>query len=224
MRKIVIALIIVLGILPGVLLAEIGADFCFSSFDEIGRSSIGINGMAFPMSLTKGKLSLGFDFGIELIERHLDNITNSILDTVLRYSPFYPDSVIDIDYVFWFDKEYLDYMFIPFSILLRYDLRDPEKLSSIRPAIFLGIGGVLNIVQESGRQIQHWYEVSPSSPNTPWNWQYAIDYGGQSIATFDFFVKPKIAVYYQRFYASYEYHFNTRYMKSSFSVGYVFRL
>ncbi|NQS99217.1 MAG: hypothetical protein HQ591_12255 [candidate division Zixibacteria bacterium] len=220
MRKIVIALIIVLGLLPGVLLAEIGADFCFSRFDEIGRSSIGINGMAFPMSLTKGKLSLGFDFGIELIERHLDHITPSVIDTVTWDPAIYTDT---LDYVAWFDKEYLDYMFIPFSILLRYNFRDPEKLSSIRPAIFLGIGGVLNIVQESGRQIQDWFYSGSPTSSLP-DIRRAVDYGGQSIATFDFFIKPKIALYYQRFYASYEYHFNTRYMKSSFSVGYIFRL
>ena len=223
MKKTVFILIIVLGLIPGVLLAEIGADFCFSRFDEIGRSSIGINGMAFPMPLTKGKLSLGFDFGIELIERHLDHITDPTLDTVIYYHPSYPDSITDIDYVSWFDKEYLDYMFIPFSILLRCDLRDPERLSSIRPAIFLGVGCVLNIYQESGRQIQDWFYSGSPTSSLP-DIRRAVDYGGQSIATFDFFIKPKIALYYHRFYASYEYHFNTRYMKSSFSVGYVFRL
>ena len=213
-------LLSVFVITPLLASAEVGGGLCISAFNGISKASIGIEGTLFPLSFSKGRFSLGFDFGIELIERHLDHITDVHTDSIELDSIYYPDT---LDFVQWFNKEYLDYMFIPMSILLRYDIGDPDKLSSIRASLILGFGGVLNIYQESGRQIQDWY-YNGNPEYSPPDFRRAVDYGGESIATFDFYIKPKIVVYYQRFYVSYEHHFNTRYMRGSFSVGYLFRL
>ena len=112
-------------------------------------------------------------------------------------------------------------MFLPLGVVFRYDLGDPENLSKIRPSVFLGLGGILNVYTTSYRQIRDWYD--DPGLNT-YEGRDAVEGGGESIGTFDFFVKPKIALYWNRVYLSYEYFINTKYMRHSIGVGYIFRL
>jgi hypothetical protein len=219
MRKKLLAIFLGAILFPTVTWSETDAGFKISTFQGINQTSLGINGMFFPPKLSYGRYSAGFDLGLELIERHYVGRTVDFYDTVAIYAYGYPDSIIEYDYVWWFNKKYHDYLFFPLGILLRYDLNDSDNLNALKPSFILGLGCLLNIYQESGRQIQDWYDT----PNQ-YAYRTAVDFGGETISTLDFYLKPKIALFWNRFYFSYEYYFNTRYLKSSFDFGYIFRL
>jgi len=216
MRLLIVILILLLPYLTAC--AEIDSDFRISLVENVNHTAIGINGTIFPPHLTKNRFSLGADLGMQLIERFLHDRTDSQLDTV--DNPYGSDD----DYVIWFNKNYRDYMFLLTGVQLRYDLRDPGKLNKIRPAVFIGAGAILNIYQESARQIQDWYDDYPYDPSEPLLFRYALDSGGKSIATVDLYVKSKVALYYNRLYFSYEYYLGSKFIRHSFCFGYVFRL
>lgn len=215
MRQPLILAIIALLVTASAVFAEIDSDLKVTICDKINHSALGINGTVFPQNLTRERYAFGFEFGMQLIERYLhDRGSNNLhADT----------NGTDIDYIVWFNKNYRDYMFLPAGVIFRYDLTDPGKLNKIRPSVFLGVGGVLNVYQESVRQIQDIFEDYPD-PGEPLLYRLAIDTGGKSIATFDFYVKPKIALFYSRMYASYEMYYGTEFLRHTISIGYVFRL
>ncbi len=215
MKKPILILLAAILIAAPLTFAEVGTDLRITLYDGFDRTSLGVNGLIFPQKFTKGPMSLGFDFGIQLVEKHLYETEVPPLYTVT-----YTNSN-DTDYVLLINKDYRDYMFLPLGIVFRYDLGDPEQLSKIRPALMLGIGGVLNVYTTSYRQIRDWYD----DPNlTSYEGRDAVEGGGESIGKFDFYIKPKIALYWNRVYLSYEYYLNTQYMRHSIGVGYVFRL
>lgn len=195
--------------------AEVGTDLRVTIFDGFDRTSLGVNGLIFPQKFSKDKMSIGFDFGIQLVEKHLYETEVPPLYTVT-----YTNSS-DTDYVLLINKNYRDYMFMPLGVVCRYDLGDPENLSRIRVAVFLGAGGVLNVYTTSFRQIQDWYDDEDLNVYLG---RDAVQGGGESIGKFDFYIKPKIALYWNRVYLSYEYYLNTEYMRHSIGIGYVFRL
>lgn len=190
--------------------AELSGDITFSYYDDISRSSIGIGGMIFPETLSRSKFSLGFDLGLEFIDRHLKGAVG----------PYYysEEQLYTGDSAIIFVKEYNDFLFIPFGAVLRYDFGDPGNFSRIRPSIFIGLGGILNLRQKSYRDIGNILSGSYWQSYSSW------EYGSKSISTFDFYLKPRIALYWHRAYLSYEHHFNTEYIIGSVSAGYIFRL
>lgn len=218
MKKSILILLAVILIAAPLSFAEVGTDLRVTLFNGFDRTSMGVNGLIFPQKYSKDKLSLGFDFGIQLVEKHQYEIDPPVTQADVSSAG---DTVA---YVTFFNKHYRDYMFLPVGITFRYDLGDPGQLSKIRPALMLGIGGVLNVYTESLRQIQDWYETDPTVNPNQIPYRYAIEQGGSSIGKFDFYIKPKIALYWNRVYLSYEYFFNTEYMRHSIGVGYVFRL
>ena len=221
----VITFILAILLSVGATYAEINGELSVSSFKDIDRSSIGVSGMIFPPNLAKGRLSFGFDFGLELIERHLNHVTGAVFDSVLFDSG---SGWVDYDYTRYLTKEYRDYMFLPVGVTVRYDMGDFTNQNAIHPSFFLTVGGVLNIVQKNHRLIKYYYDYESQMMNDPnnnlWYWRDARDYGGTTISNLDFYVKPKVAVFWHRFYLSYEYHLNTKYIQGSTSFGYVFKL
>lgn len=220
MKKPKIILLAVFIAAAGSARAEFNGELAVSSFKGIDRTSLGFNGMLFPQSLNYGRLSLGLDFGLEMIERHLTD-----------YSPFRIDSLVYPQETFYFksfNKEYRDFMFFPVGATLRFEFGDWEEINSFRPAIFLGFGGIFNIYQKSKRKISYRYNSLHTLQNDPnnelWEIRYTNDFGGETIGSFDFYLKPKVALYWHRFYLSYEYHFFPKYLRGSGSFGYIFRL
>lgn len=191
--------------------AELSGDVTVSFFNEINRSSTGVSGMVFPQKLMWDRKSLGFDFGIEFVERFMSE----------AHTPFtLPDSLINpvYDSVVVQNKDYSDFMFLPVGVVFRWDLGDPGDLSKIYPSIFLGAGIVLNLEQKSQRQYVDGY--SGGAIYRP----YPYESGGKSHSTVDFYIKPKLSIYFNRFYLSYEQYINTEYMLGSVSFGYIFSL
>jgi len=215
MKKPILILLAAILIAAPLTFAEVGTDLRVSLFNKLDRTSLGINGLIFPQKLSKDNMSIGFDFGLQLIERHLHDTEGPFTGPAVTTTG---DTVY---YLTLIDKNYRDYMFLPVGVTFRYDLGNPEQLSKIRPALMLGIGGVLNVYTTSYRQIRDWYE-DPSE--TIYEGRDAVEGGGESIGKFDFYIKPKIALYWNRVYLSYEYYFNTQYMRHSIGFGYVFRL
>ena len=191
---------------------EFSGDITVSFFNDIKNTSTGVSGMVFPTKFRYDRMSLGFDFGIEFVERFMskryDNIT--VLDTLDEYT---------YDYYIKQYKDYSDFLFIPLGLTFRYDFGDPGDLGRIYPAIFIGAGMILNMEQKSKRLYIDYYfpDQSIYSP-------YPYESGGDSKGTVDFYIKPKVSVYYNRAYISYEHHINTHYMMGSISCGYIFTL
>lgn len=202
-------ILIALLLLTSFAFAEFSGDLTVGVFNKIDRTSLGVSGIVFPQKYQWNRFSLGMDFGIQLVERYLYGNIQYPLDTLT-----------DGRYKFTYDKVYRDYMFIPFGFVARYDLRDPERLNIIKPSLSLGIGGVLNIYQQSYRRVYNYYVVYP----TVLDYRYVVDIGGESLSTFDYYIRPAISVSWNRIYLSYEYYFNTDYLLYNISVGYVFRL
>jgi hypothetical protein len=212
-------LIITLLSIPLLVNAEVDAGLAISGVKDIGRTSMGVRGEYYPQLLCKGKLSLGCEFGLELVERFVYDLSDMMMDSARFLS-----DTSDYDYAVYFNKEYRDYMFIPLGFTLRYSLGDPEKIRSFNPLISLSAGGILNIYQSSYRQFQDWYENNDSGGPIGYLYSTYVDFGGESISTFDFYLKPKLTLTYNRFYISYERLFNTRYVTGAICLGYVFKL
>jgi len=216
MRKVIYTLIMAILMVTAVS-AETGGSLTVGLYSDIDHSSLGVSGVLFPNNYQKGGLSLGMEFGLHLIERFLYE------NEPMQYQ-IYPVSSSDTDYVWFYNKVYRDYLFIPLGLTVRYDLRDAGKLNILRPSLSLGVGGVLSSYQKSYRQMQNWYNNPPPSPSSIPDDQYFVDKGGESIGSFSFYLKPGITLYWNRIYLGYEHYFGAEYMRHSINIGYIFRL
>ncbi len=225
MKTTLISILTALLVVSGVSLAELNGEITASNFDAIDRPSLGISGTVYPAFFRFNRFSIGLDFGMELIERHLMGHTPFRTDS----SKIDPYGIEHADYLYlkYFTKEYRDFMFLPLGLNLRYEFGNGEDLASIRPALSLGVGGVFNVYQKSNRQISYWYQSLHILQNDPYNLYYdlrrAVDFGGETIGSFSLYLKPKVALYWHRFYLSYEYHIFSKYLLGSVSFGYIFR-
>ncbi len=218
MKKIFFSILLLTFSLSATSRGEVGGYLIVGIYDKIDHSSLGVGGVIYPQSYKFDRLSLGFDFSLQLVERFLYDNTPQNLDTL------WDESGNVESYVLWYNKVYRDYLFIPLGMSVRYDLRDPNNLSIIRPSLTLGIGGILNIYQQSYRRIQDYFEVYPSNPGISPDNRYMFDIAGESISTFDFYLKPGIVFSWNRITVGYEYLFNTEYMRHNINIGYTFRL
>jgi len=189
---------------------EISGDINVSFFKDIDRTSTGVGGFIYPYNLSKSKFSLGFDVGIEFIERFMNEVLPQYVDT---------SGVENADSVVFTTKEYNDFLIVPIGVVLRYDIGNPENLSNICPSIAVGIGGVVTLRQVSYRQVYDIYDNGYVEYRS-----YPIEISGDSDTTIDLYIKPRFSLTWQRIYLSYEHYFNTEYMLGSVSIGYVFRL
>ena len=212
MKKLLLTTLSLLNLTSFAGSVELSGDLTVSFFNGINRTSTGVSGMVFPQILMKDRMSLGFDFGIEFVERFMS-------EAHAAYT--LPDSLINpaYDSVSVQFKDYSDFMFLPISLIFRWDLGDPGDLGRIYPSLFLGAGMILNLEQRSQRLYIDYYYPSGTIYRP-----YPYESGGKSHSTVDFYLKPKISVYYNRIYLSYEHYINTEYMVGSVSVGYIFSL
>jgi len=208
-KSILILLIISLPAFPA-LAQEISGDINVSFFNDIDRTSTGVGGFIYPYSLSSSKFSLGFDVGIEFIERFMNEVLPQYVDT---------SDIQNADSIVYTTKEYNDFLILPIGVTLRYDIGNPENLSRICPSVSIGIGGVFSLRQVSYRQVYDVYDGGIIEYRS-----YPIELSGDSDTTIDFYVKPRFSLTWQRVYLSYEHYFNTEYLLGSVSVGYVFRL
>ena len=224
MKYLIITIIIVLTFLPGITSAEISGGLSIGLLaDDIEGGSTGLNVLLFNEKHAIGRFNWGWDLGLEMVERYLFNTTD-MYSNIIIYELV--PGVSDTDSVAWFNKDYREYLFFPMGLIFRYD--PMKKSMEIDPgnfyiSLFLGLGGSLSIRQSNGKQTQIYYDV-PGDTLAPPYYSALVNLGGESIATFDFYIKPKIAFYWQRVYFSYEFYFLSKYFRQSFDVGYVFRL
>ncbi len=215
MKKLILTLLSI-GFIAVTAKSEAGGSLTIGLYENIDRSSMGINGVVFPYKFQKGRLSFGAEFGINLIERFL--YENG--DWIYTYDVYGADT----SYVWFYNKFFRDYLFIPFGITMRYDLRDAGKLNRIRPSLTLGMGGLINTYQTTVRRVENWYDNPSSSPELAPDEIWMFDFGGESIGTFDLYIKPGVTLYWNRIYVGYEYYINTDYMRHNINIGYVFKL
>jgi|GEM_PF-1598415 len=216
MKKLILTLL-TLGFITTAAMAEAGGSLTIGLYDDIDRSSMGINGVVFPYKFQRGRFSGGAEFGISLIERFLYENEEMLFDSSASGTAGY-------DYVWFYNKVYRDYLFIPFGLTARYDLRNNGKLNQVNPSLTLGLGGIFNTYQKTYRRVEDWYDNRPSGPNVTPDYRYIFEFGGESIGTFDLYIKPGVTLYWNRIYLGYEYYINTDYMRHNINIGYVFKL
>ncbi|MBL7192293.1 hypothetical protein ISS30_11445 [bacterium] len=201
---------------------EISAGLSVGLHKDIDYSSTGIDLLVISDKFSRSKFSLGYDLGLELVERHLHD-TSPLYNDIVEFT--YPDFT-EIDSVAYFNKNYHEYIFFPIGFVFRYDpmlSKMETNPSGFYYSLFLEIGGSLAIRQTSVKQTQFWYDT-PGDDNSFYG-SYIVDgQGNESIAKFDWIVKPKVMLFWQRAYFSYEFYLFSEYYAHSFGVGYVFKL